>query len=148
MSSPRGDPFNSLAFDEVNRRPHNPMVNAGALVAADIVGGADVEEKVGRLLERMRLYTGNPDLEVDQELLEAQLVDADRNLGISYYMRSLGMLVGEVAEILTRVPLGLLGHGHDGGALGRGRDARPRRGQPAHRASGRCPGPTCATSSA
>lgn len=98
---PSGDPFNSLAFDEINRRPHNPMVNAGALVAADIVGGADVEEKVGRLLERMRLYTGNPDLEVDQELLEAQLADADRNLGISYYMRSLGMLVGEVAEILT-----------------------------------------------
>jgi glutaminase len=98
---PSGDPFNSLAFDEVNRRPHNPMVNAGALVAADIVGGADVEERVGRLLERLRIYTGNHDLEVDKELLEAQLADADRNLGISYYMRSLGMLVGEVLDILT-----------------------------------------------
>jgi glutaminase len=97
---PSGDPFNSLAFDQVNRRPHNPMVNAGALVAADILGGADVEEKVGRLLERMRIYTGNHDLHVDEELLAAQLADADRNLGISYYMRSLGMLVGEVDDIL------------------------------------------------
>lgn len=97
---PSGDPFNSLAFDQVNRRPHNPMVNAGALVAADILGGGDVEEKVGRLLERMRIYAGNHDLQVDQELLDAQLADADRNLGISYYMRSLGMLVGEVEDIL------------------------------------------------
>jgi glutaminase len=97
---PSGDPFNSLAFDEVNRRPHNPMVNAGALVAADILAGGDAEEKVGRLLERLRIYSGNHDLHVDEELLDAQLADADRNLGISYYMRSLGMLVGEVEEIL------------------------------------------------
>lgn len=97
---PSGDPFNALEFDQVNRRPHNPMVNAGALVAADILGGSDVEEKIGRLLERMRIYAGNPDLEVDEELLEAMLADADRNLGISYYMRSLGMLVNEVDEIL------------------------------------------------
>ena len=97
---PSGDPFNSLAFDEIHRRPHNPMVNAGALVAADIVGGTDVDEKVGRILERLRIYAGNHELEVDEELLEAQLDDADRNLGISYYMRSLGMLVGEVEDIL------------------------------------------------
>jgi glutaminase len=97
---PSGDAFNSLAFDQVKRRPYNPMVNSGALVAADIVGGADVDTKVGRLLERMRIYAGNPDLVVDEELLEAQLDDADRNLGISYYMRSLGMLVGEVEDIL------------------------------------------------
>ena len=69
-------------------------------MAADLVGGATVEEKVGRLVERMRLYTGNPELAVDSDLLDAQLADADRNLGISYYMRSLGMLIGEVEDIL------------------------------------------------
>jgi len=97
---PSGDPFNALTFDDANRRPHNPMVNAGALVAADLVAGSGPEEKIERLMERMRLHTGNHDLAVDADLLDAQLADADRNLGISYLMRSMGMLTGDVEDTL------------------------------------------------
>jgi glutaminase len=31
---PSGDAYNSLMVDERHHRPYNPMVNAGALVAA------------------------------------------------------------------------------------------------------------------
>ena len=95
---PSGDPYNSVTFDEVHHRPHNPMVNAGALVAASLVHGADRTEKVQRLRERLRVFTGNPELDVDQDILDEQLRDSDRNLGVSYLMRSLGMLGGDIEE--------------------------------------------------
>lgn len=98
---PSGDPYNSITFDEKNNRPFNPMINAGALVATSLVRGKDRDEKVGRLLERLRIYAGNPDLHVDEDLLAEELVSNDRNLGLSYLMRSLGMLDGDVYENLA-----------------------------------------------
>ncbi len=97
---PSGDPFNSITFDHVHHRPFNPMINAGALVAANMVQGATKEERAGRLLERNRVYTGNPSLEIDQDVLDEQLVSNDRNLGLSYLMRSLGMLHGDIDDTL------------------------------------------------
>jgi glutaminase len=97
---PSGDPFNSITFDEVNHRPHNPMINAGALVAANLVAGRDVDEKVDRLLDRYRTYAGNPDLAVDQRILRQQLRSNDRNLGLCYIMRSLGMIDGDIDEVV------------------------------------------------
>jgi glutaminase len=96
---PSGDAFNSLVFDRRNNRPFNPMVNAGALVTTNLVHGTDRDEKVERLLERLRRYTGNPDLDVDERTRDAELhTYSDRNLGLSYLMRSLGMLVGDVHD--------------------------------------------------
>lgn len=98
---PSGDPFNAIVFDEEHQRPHNPMINAGALVAAYLVQGETPGEKVERILGRMRAFTGVPDLEVDGELLADQLASADRNLAISYLMRSLGMITGSIEDNLT-----------------------------------------------
>ena len=95
---PSGDPFNSITFDEVNNRPFNPMINAGALVAASLVYGKDREEKVERIVEKLRIYAGNPDLHVDEEVLEQELASNDRNLGLSYIMRNLGMISGDLEE--------------------------------------------------
>jgi len=98
---PSGDPFNSITFDEVDHRPFNPMINAGALVAANLVAGRDLEEKVDRLLARLRLYAGNDELQIDQAVLAEELTSNDRNLGLSYLMRSLGMIHGDIEENLT-----------------------------------------------
>ncbi len=98
---PSGEPFNSVTFDEEDNRPHNPMINTGALVAANMVRGVDREEKVERILDRARAYTGNPELRVDEDVLAQELVSNDRNLGLSYLMRSLGMLAGDIDENLA-----------------------------------------------
>lgn len=98
---PSGDPFNSITFDEAGNRPFNPMINAGALVATSLVRGGDGREKVARLVGRLRAYSGNPHLRVDEDVLAQELASNDRNLAISYLMRSLGMLEGDLQENLT-----------------------------------------------
>lgn len=95
---PSGDPFNSITFDETNNRPFNPMINAGAMVATSLVHGKGREERVERIVEKLRLYAGNPELRVDEEVLEQELVANDRNLGLSYIMRNLGMISGDLEE--------------------------------------------------
>jgi glutaminase len=97
---PSGDAFNALRFDERNRRPYNPMVNAGALVVSDLVRGDDADEQFARILAMLRCYAGHDDLTVDAATFEAEVRTADRNRGTAYLMRSLGMLEGEVETVL------------------------------------------------
>ena len=44
---PSGEAFNSIAFDEKNNRPFNPMVNAGAIAATALVKGAEHRRALG-----------------------------------------------------------------------------------------------------
>lgn len=97
---PSGDPYNSVTFDEVHHRPHNPMINSGALVAAALVHGRDRDERVARLVERLRAFAGNPEIDVDRDILAAQLRATDHNLGLAYLMRAAGMLDGDVEDTL------------------------------------------------
>jgi glutaminase len=98
---PSGDAFNSIVFDERHHRPYNPMVNAGALVTTDLVSGKDADEKLERILRRLRSYTGNDSLAVDREIFEHEMRTADRNRATAYLMRSEGMLSGDVEAILA-----------------------------------------------
>lgn len=98
---PSGDPFNSVSFDEENNRPFNPMINAGALVATSLVRGRDHEERVERLLELLRTFSGNPGLAVDEQVLAAEIESNDRNRALGYLMRSLDMIHGDVEENLA-----------------------------------------------
>jgi glutaminase len=59
----------------------------------------DREEKVERVVEKVRKIAGNPDLTVDEQVLTDELNKYnDRNLGLGYLMRSMGMLQGDVQE--------------------------------------------------
>jgi glutaminase len=97
---PSGDAFNSLTFDERNHRPHNPMVNAGALVTTDLVRGTTAARKRERLLDLLRTFAGDEGLDVDERTLSRELRSADRNRAAAYLMRGDGMLPGDVEEIL------------------------------------------------
>jgi glutaminase len=98
---PSGDAFDSITFDERHHRPHNPMINAGALVTSDLVRGGDVDEKLARILSVLRLCAANGDLEVDQRTFQREMRSADRNRATAYLMRSQAMLEGDVEAILA-----------------------------------------------
>ena len=98
---PSGDAFNSIVFDEREGRPHNPMVNAGALVTTDLVRGSGASQKLDRMLDLMRTCAGPPALEVDESTFAHELRGADRNRATAYLMRADGMLDGDVEELLA-----------------------------------------------
>src|SRR3954451_7028902 len=98
---PSGDAFNSITFDELNGRPHNPMVNAGALASSDLVGGRDAEDKLDRVLDLIRRYAANDRLAVDEDVFRHEMRTADRNRATAYLMRSQDMLAGDVEEVLA-----------------------------------------------
>ncbi|HYZ46288.1 MAG TPA: glutaminase, partial [Actinomycetota bacterium] len=102
---PSGDAFNSIVFDERNNRPHNPMVNAGALATTYLVEGTEgahtAGRPLGRILAALRRYAGNRGLEVDEGTFGAEMRTADRNRATAYLMRSDGMLAGDVEAILA-----------------------------------------------
>lgn len=98
---PSGDSYRSIVFDERARRPYNPMVNAGALVTADLVRGADLAEKRERLLDVMRRHAGNESLDVDWDVYQGEVDIGDRNRATVYLLRSEGMIDGDPEEVLA-----------------------------------------------
>lgn len=98
---PSGDAFNSIVFDERNNRPYNPMVNAGALVATDLVEGEDPAEDLERVLGVLRRYAGDENVKVDEDVFALEMGSADRNRATSYLMRSYGMISHAVEENLA-----------------------------------------------
>jgi len=98
---PSGDAFASIRFDERHNRPYNPMVNAGALLTSDLVHGRNPDEKLERLVEVMRCYSGDADLRSDEETFRFELATADHNRATAYLMRNARMLGGDVEAILA-----------------------------------------------
>lgn len=98
---PSGDAYNSITFDEQNRRPFNPMVNAGALATSALLRGSGPQEKSERVLALTRRLAANDQLTVDEEVFAQEMVGADRNRATAYLMRSDGMLSGDVEDLLS-----------------------------------------------
>lgn len=100
---PTGDDFNSvsLVFDERRNRPHNPMVNAGALVTTDLIRTGDSDADIEGVLDILRRFSGNHEIAVDEDVFARELETADRNRAISYLMRSFGMIGPDVEDNLA-----------------------------------------------
>ena len=96
---PTGDPFNSITVDERTGRPFNPMVNAGAILTASLVAGADPGEQFERIRSGLSSFAGRQ-LGVDERVYESERTTGDRNRAIAYLMRTVGALSMDVDEVL------------------------------------------------
>ena len=97
---PTGDAFNSIVkLDAGTNRPHNPMVNAGAIACAGLVNGTDPTDKFNHILETFNAYAGR-DLDVDMSVFTSEKTTGHRNRSIAYLMLNFGMISDQVDETL------------------------------------------------
>ncbi|CAK7234529.1 hypothetical protein SCUCBS95973_008966 [Sporothrix curviconia] len=96
---PSGDAFNRLSLEAGTNRPMNPMINAGAVAAHALVVSIDatMEQRVDRIVEALSRLAGRQ-LHVDEAVYEAELKDANRNIGIAYMLKAAGMITCDPQE--------------------------------------------------
>ncbi len=99
---PTGDEFNSIVNLEKKdqTKPYNPMINAGAIVTTSLIYGENEEDKFQRILNFIKRATNNPNIGLNEEVYISEKETGDRNRALAYFMKSNGMLEGNIEEIL------------------------------------------------
>ena len=96
---PVEEAFNAIALDEATNRPFNPMINAGAIAATDLLGGDTAEQRLSRLLAVFERGCGHP-VEVDEQVFASERATGERNRALAHLMRSFGMIGPRLEETL------------------------------------------------
>lgn len=99
---PTGDSFNSIVSldKKPTMKPFNPMINAGAIVTTSLIYGEDEEEKFQKILDFTRRVTGNKDIDINYNVYISERETGDRNRALAYFMKSNGVLKGNIENIL------------------------------------------------
>lgn len=92
---PSGDAFNEISIDP-RGRPSNPMINAGAIMAASLVAGPD---PLARVLAAYGRWAGRA-LDVDDTVYRAERETGHRNRAIGHMLRAVGTLDGDSEQAL------------------------------------------------
>lgn len=98
---PSGEAFNSIRLQEGENRPHNPMVNAGAISVSALLYDRYREKAIDRVLDRLSAAVGRR-LEIDQEVYESERRTGHRNRAIAHLLLNFGIVQAE-AELALDV---------------------------------------------
>jgi glutaminase len=96
---PTGEAFNAIVLDETTNRPHNPMVNAGAIATTDLIQGVNAPDRLKRLLQMFQRYTGREHY-VNVPVFLSEKATGNRNRAMAYLMLNFGMVSDRVEETL------------------------------------------------
>jgi len=96
-----GNPFNSLVqLEYENGRPRNPFINAGALVVTDCVITNNIDP-LDKLREFVRICSGNPLLDFDEEVALSEKATGHRNAALTNFLKSYDNIHNEVDDVLN-----------------------------------------------
>jgi glutaminase len=97
---PSGDPFNSVAQLEFDRGiPHNPFVNAGALVVTDQLL-TQTGDAVAAVCDFVRVEAGDPSIDSDPLVAASEAANSHRNAALAHLLASYGNLHNDVDAVL------------------------------------------------
>lgn len=96
------DPFNSIMRLEMDspHRPHNPMINSGAIVVVSLLPQEGVGAKIGAVLELCAALSVQKTADVVERVYLSEKFTSDRNRALAYFLRSVGSLEGDVEDTL------------------------------------------------
>ena len=87
---PSGRSFNELALN-TRRLPHNPMVNAGAIMTTSLIRpGEDIADRFDHVAATWRRLTGGGRVGFNNAVYLSERQTADRNFALGYSMRESG----------------------------------------------------------
>ena len=93
---PSGLSFNELTLDR-NNRPHNPMINAGAIMSCALIAeqssgeGGTAAERFESVLDCWEALAGGCRPGFNDSVYRSERETADRNFALAYYMREKGV---------------------------------------------------------
>jgi len=97
---PSGDPFNHLSLLEMeNGIPRNPLINAGAIVIADVLISRLKNPKEA-FLEYVRKIANDPSITYDIDVATSERETGFRNYAAANLIKSFGNLSNGVDEVL------------------------------------------------
>lgn len=97
---PSGDPFNHLSLlEQENGIPRNPLINAGAIVVADILVSQLANPK-NDFLQFIRNIAGDHTIEFDHKVARSEKETGFRNFAAANLLKSYGNLKNDVSEVL------------------------------------------------
>jgi len=98
---PSGQPFNSIIQLEWEKGiPRNPVINAGALLVADVLTSHFSASKLA-FLSFMRTLAGTEAIYVDNHVYQSELSHGNRNAALAYLMKSFGNIQADIPAILS-----------------------------------------------
>jgi glutaminase len=96
---PSGDAFNSISLQSGTNRPHNPMVNSGAITITALLHARFGHETFELMLDRLSLAAGRR-LEVDEAVYDSERRTGHRNRAIAHLLLNFGMVHEQAEEAL------------------------------------------------
>src|SRR5262245_141109 len=84
---PTGDAFNAISLEPGTGRPRNPMINAGAIATAGMIGGKSPGTRFRRILDSFSIYAGR-DLSIDETVYRSEAETGHRNRAIGHMLRN------------------------------------------------------------
>ncbi|MCU9593321.1 glutaminase A [Caldibacillus thermolactis] len=99
---PTGDPFNSIAKLETMKpaKPLNPMINAGALVVTSMIKGSSTEERLGRLLNFIKLLANNDTVDYSETVAKSEYDTAFLNRALCYFLKQHNIITEDTETLM------------------------------------------------